>query len=116
MQLGELKKLQEHLGDGLVLIIGSGLSCAEGALGTNARGDDLVTHIPASLSPGDTKLWEQIHPSIETDGLEEALLKHALPHPSRKPSYRALAKSSLLPKPGLFRRYSIIRGHPGSPS
>ncbi|NZD61989.1 SIR2 family protein [Rhizobium sp. WYCCWR 11290] len=82
MELSELKKqLQEHLGDGLVLIVGSGLSCAEGVPGMGALGGHLVTHIPASLSPDDNKLWEQIHPLIETEGLEAALLKHA-PTPS----------------------------------
>lgn len=39
-------------------------------------GQHLVTHIPASLSPEDTRLWEEIHPLIGTDGLEAALLKH----------------------------------------
>lgn len=82
MELSALKKqLQGHLGDGLVLVIGSGLSCAEGVPGMGALGHHLVTHIPASLSPDDTKLWEAIHPLIETDGLEAALLKHA-PSPS----------------------------------
>ena len=82
MELSALKKqLQEHLGDGLVLIVGSGLSCAEGVPGMGALGHHLVTHIPASLSLEDTKLWEEIHPLIETNGLEAALLKHA-PTPS----------------------------------
>ena len=66
MELNTLKKqLQEHLGDGLVLIVGSGLSCAEGVPGMAALGHHLVTHIPASLSPDDTKLWEDIHPLIK---------------------------------------------------
>lgn len=78
MELNTLKKqLQEHLGDGLVLIVGSGLSCAEGVPGMAALGHHLVTHIPASLSPDDTKLWEDIYPLIEKDGLEAALLKYA---------------------------------------
>lgn len=78
VKLSALKKqLQEHLGDGLVLVVGSGLSCAEGVPGMGALGHHLVTHIPASLSPEDTKLWEDIHPLIETAGLEAALLKHA---------------------------------------
>lgn len=82
MELNALKKLlQEHLGDGLVLIIGSGLSCAEDVPGMGALGHHLATHIPASLSPDDAKLWKEIHPFIETDGLEAALLKHA-PTPS----------------------------------
>ncbi|HCT6271814.1 TPA: SIR2 family protein [Pseudomonas aeruginosa] len=82
MELSALKKeLQKHLGDGLVLVIGSGLSCAEGVPGMGPLGRHLVTHIPASLSPDDNKLWEDIYPLIETDGLEAALLKHA-PTPS----------------------------------
>jgi hypothetical protein len=71
------RQLQEHLGDGLVVIVGSGLSCAEGVPGMGALGQHLVTHIPSSLSPDDTAQWEKIRPLIETDGLEAALLKHA---------------------------------------
>lgn len=82
MELSSLKKrLQSHLGDGLVLVIGSGLSCAEGVPGMAALGHHLVTHIPASLSEDDSKLWEEIHPLIGSEGLEAALLKKA-PTPS----------------------------------
>ena len=82
MELGALKKrLQEHLGDGLVLIIGSGLSCAEGVPGMAALGRHLVAHIPAILSEDDSKLWEEIHPLIASEGLEAALLKKP-PSPS----------------------------------
>jgi hypothetical protein len=82
VELSELKKqLQEHLGDGLVLVVGSGLSCAEGVPGMGALGHHLVTHIPVSLSPADEKLWEEIHPLVITEGLEAALLKRA-PTPS----------------------------------
>lgn len=75
------KRLQEHLGDGLVIVVGSGLSCAEGVPGMGELGHHLVTHVPAILSGDDQILWEQIHPLIETEGLEAALLKHA-PTPS----------------------------------
>lgn len=82
MKLSALKKqLQKHFGDGLVLVIGSGLSCADGVPGMGQLGRHLVTHIPASLSPDDNKLWQEIYPLIEADGLEAALLKHA-PTPS----------------------------------
>lgn len=82
MELSALKKqLQKQLGDGLVLVVGSGLSCAEGVPGMGALGRHLVTHIPASLSPDDNTLWQEIYPLIETVGLEAALLKHA-PTPS----------------------------------
>ena len=78
MDLDALKKqLQGHLGDGLVIVVGSGLSCAEGVPGMAALGQHLVTHIPAMLSEDDSQLWEQIHPLIESDGLEAALLKIA---------------------------------------
>lgn len=53
MELSAFKKqLQKLLGDGLVLVVGSGLSCAEGVPGMSPLGRHLVTHIPASLSPG----------------------------------------------------------------
>lgn len=76
MELSELKKrLQSHLSDGLVLVIGSGLSCAEGVPGMGALGRHLVANIPASLSEDDGKLWDEVHPLIEVEGLEAALLK-----------------------------------------
>lgn len=82
MELSALKRqLQKHLGDGLLLVVGSGLSCAEGVPGMGPLGRHLATHIPACLSPDDNKLWEEIHPLIESIGLEAALLKHA-PTPS----------------------------------
>jgi len=78
VELAVLKKrLQEHLGDGLVLIVGSGLSCAEGVPGMEALGNHLITHVPAMLSEEDSKLWEEIHPRIMAEGLEAALLKCA---------------------------------------
>lgn len=78
MELSALKKrLQEHLGDGLVLVIGSGLSCAEGVPGMGALSDHLIAHVPSIVSFDDHKLWEQICPLIEIEGLEAALLKRA---------------------------------------
>ncbi|WP_072010390.1 SIR2 family protein [Pantoea sp. NGS-ED-1003] len=78
MELRALKKqLQAHLSDGLVLIVGSGLSCAEGVPGMGGLSDHLITHIPAIISQDDIKLWHSIAPSITTEGLEAALLKQA---------------------------------------
>ncbi|ROP63083.1 SIR2-like protein [Enterobacter sp. BIGb0383] len=78
MELSALKKqLQEHLGDGLVLIIGSGLSCAEGVPGMRELADHLINYLPSRLSSDDIRLWKKIHPHIKADGLEAALLKHA---------------------------------------
>lgn len=77
MDLAALKKqLQGHLGDGLVIVVGSGLSCAEGVPGMGALGHHLTTHLPATLSADDQTLWDNIHPLIETEGLEAALLKY----------------------------------------
>jgi len=75
------KRLQDHLGDGLVLVVGSGLSCAEGVPGMAALGHHLLIHIPKDLSKEDSKLWEEIHPLIASEGLEAALLRKA-PSPS----------------------------------
>jgi len=46
-----------------------------------ALGHHLVTQISPIVSPDDAKLWKEIHPLIETYGLETALLKYA-PTPS----------------------------------
>lgn len=82
MELSELKRrLQQLLGDGLVMVVGSGLSCAEGVPGMGGLGEHLVMSIPAALSPEDLDLWGQIQPLIEKEGLEAALLKYA-PTPS----------------------------------
>lgn len=82
MELGELKRrLQQLLGDGLVMVVGSGLSCAEGVPGMGGLGEHLAMTIPAALSPEDLDLWGQIQPLIEKEGLEAALLKYA-PTPS----------------------------------
>lgn len=114
VELGELKKrLQDHLGDGLVLIVGSGLSCAEGVPGMGALGHHLVTHVPAHLSVGDTTLWDEIHPLIETQGLEAALLKHA-PTPSLEAAivqstgdFIAAAESSIISE--VFNKTRTLR-------
>ena len=65
--------LQRHFSDGLVTIIGSGLSCAEGLPGMGALAD----HLEAYLDPvdaGDRKLWDELLPLVKTLGLEAALL------------------------------------------
>lgn len=77
MELAELKKrLQGFLGDGLVLVIGSGLSCAEGIPGMAALGKYLAVQLPPTLSPDDNALWKKVHPALESEGLEAALLKY----------------------------------------
>jgi len=72
---GVKSRLQQHMSDGLVLVVGSGLSCAEGLPGMG----DLANHIRATIGPGldgdDAEAWAAISPLIEAKGLEAALLE-----------------------------------------
>jgi len=72
-----IRFIQEHFTDGLVLVIGSGLSVAEGMPGMS----DLANHLKASssvLSGEDALLWAKIAVELDANqGLEAALLKHA---------------------------------------
>ncbi|WP_246475395.1 plasmid mobilization protein [Pseudomonas folii] len=73
MELSALKKqLQKQLGDGLVLVVGSGLSCADGVPGMGPLGRHLVTHIPASLSPDDNTLWQEEEKAAITEKANDA--------------------------------------------
>lgn len=50
MELHNVKvRLQEHLSDGLVTIVGSGLSCAEGLPGMGELADHLLAEVGAGL-------------------------------------------------------------------
>lgn len=69
--------VQAHFTDGLALVIGSGLSAAEGIPGMPA----LARHLSNGagiLTGTDVTLWNQIKAVLDADeGLEAALLKHA---------------------------------------
>jgi len=71
-----VKFVQGHFTDGLALVIGSGLSAAEGIPGMPA----LATYLDdcAGLLTGtDAKLWKEVKAVLDADeGLEAALLKH----------------------------------------
>lgn len=71
-----VKFVQEHFTDGLALVIGSGLSAAEGIPGMPA----LATHLSNGagvLTGADAKLWNQIKAVLDAnEGLEAALHKH----------------------------------------
>lgn len=74
MTLDDIKRhLQGHLSDGLVTVIGSGLSCAEGLPGMGELADHLCASIGAGLGAADLAAWEEILPLIKTKGLEAAL-------------------------------------------
>jgi len=72
-----VKFVQEHFTDGLVLTIGSGLSCAEGLPGMGA----LATYLQSAsgeLVGTDAGLWIEIDSELKKGaGLEAALLAHA---------------------------------------
>lgn len=67
------KYLQNHLKPGIMLVIGSGLSCAEGLPSMG----QLADHLAKASVPGNIKsdYWDSIIKEIEEHGLEAALHK-----------------------------------------
>ncbi|OWK46570.1 SIR2 family protein [Fimbriiglobus ruber] len=79
MNIDELKRtLQNHFTDGLVLIVGSGLSMAEGIPGMKGLGDYLGEHVANGLENGAlVSEWQEINADIKSGiDLESALSKH----------------------------------------
>ncbi|HUZ94376.1 MAG TPA: SIR2 family protein [Edaphobacter sp.] len=80
MNIDDLVKLiQQHFTDGLVLVVGSGLSAAEGM----PRMSDLAEYLnaeSAKLSGENARFWRGVVTSLDAgEGLETALLKHPPP-------------------------------------
>lgn len=77
MNFEELTRfVQEHFTDGLALVIGSGLSAAEGVPGMPALAAHLSAHA-TSLTADDAELWVQVQKVLDAgEGLEAALLSH----------------------------------------
>lgn len=75
MDLHTIKvRLQEHLSDGLVTIVGSGLSCAEGLPGMGALATYLQQQVGGKLTGDDAMTWATASALFTTKGLEGALL------------------------------------------
>lgn len=75
MNLHTIKvRLQEHLSDGLVTIVGSGLSCAEGLPGMGELATHLQKKVATGLSGADVTTWASASALFSTKGLEGALL------------------------------------------
>ncbi|GLI96100.1 SIR2 family protein [Methylocystis echinoides] len=75
MEIHDLKLLlQGHLSDGLVTIVGSGLSCAEGLPGMTELAAHLRETIGGDLAPVDCECWAKLAPAVAAKGLEAALL------------------------------------------
>ncbi|WP_437713565.1 SIR2 family protein [Sorangium sp. So ce448] len=89
--------VQEHFTDGLVLVIGSGLSAAEGIPGMPRLADHLAT-AALELTGDDAAHWKPVAAALKSgDGLEAALLKH----PPSEPLESWIARKTadlLLPK------------------
>lgn len=68
-------RLQQHFSDGLVMIVGSGLSCAEGLPGMAELADYLCENVGSDITSEDVPEWEAILPLIKSEGLEAAFLK-----------------------------------------
>jgi len=77
MELHDVKEhLQNHLSDGLVVIIGSGLSCAEGIPGMGGLAEHLINEVPKSIQNGDEGLWAEAAALLNAgEDLESVLLK-----------------------------------------
>jgi len=74
MNLDELKSIiQGHMTDGLLLVVGSGLSAAEGIPGMS----ELAGHLEANIGTfSTTSEWATLSNAIKSLGLESALLQH----------------------------------------
>lgn len=77
MNLDELKRrLQAIFADGLVTIVGSGLSCAEGLPGMGALAGRLKAGVPQIISGADVAAWAEVASHLDSGaGLETALQK-----------------------------------------
>jgi len=98
MDIGELKKrLQDHFTDGLVTIVGSGLSVAEGIPAMSALAHHLLNGIPKRVEDESKDTWGQIATELASgDDLETTLLQHP-PDPALESLIVELTAALLLP-------------------
>ncbi len=70
------KQLQALFTDGLVTVVGSGLSCAENLPGMGDLADELRSKIPSRLGTADLASWEEVETHLTAgSGLEISLQK-----------------------------------------
>ena len=78
MDISALKlAIQQHMSDGLVTIVGSGLSCAEGIPGMDALATHLCSAMPSLVTGPVLDEWANVSPNIIACGLEDGLTKIA---------------------------------------
>jgi len=77
MELHDIKEhLQNHFSDGLVVIVGSGLSCGEGIPGMGDLAKHLIDEVPKSIQGDDEEPWSEVASLLENgEDLESVLLK-----------------------------------------
>lgn len=78
MDLATLKiRIQRHLTDGLLTIVGSGLSVAEGIPGMTALKDHLLATLPERVHADSLSVWQGIRGALEQGhSLENSLLSN----------------------------------------
>lgn len=75
--MDEIKRdLQRHFTDGLAIVVGSGLSCAEGLSGMGELAAHLDSVLPERLDDDGKSKWATISRTVKEHGLEAALMKH----------------------------------------
>lgn len=80
LELSEIKKsLQDHLQEGLLLVVGSGLSMAEGIPGMGSLAEHLKSVIPSKLTLSPDQGWDVVVAALDAgDHLEAAMDKATL--------------------------------------
>jgi hypothetical protein len=80
LELSKVKRdLQDHLQEGLLIVVGTGLSIAEGIPGMGSLADHLKSVIPQKLASTPDTAWTQIVAALDSgDNLEAAMAKVTL--------------------------------------
>lgn len=80
------RRLQNLFSDGLVAIIGSGLSCAEGLPGMGALASRLKDEVPRLIGGADGAAWAEVVARLDAGmGLEAALHEVAVSADLKRP-------------------------------
>lgn len=70
------RRIQDHLQEGLLLVVGSGLSAAEGIPGMGPLAEHLMREIPPRLAAAPDPAWGTVVSALDAgDNLEKAMLK-----------------------------------------
>lgn len=80
IELSNVKRhLQDHLQEGLLIVVGTGLSIAEGIPGMGSLADHLKNVVPQQLASAPDPTWAQIIAALDSgDNLEAAMEKATL--------------------------------------